>query len=135
MLCLVNSNHFVFFTRWYFYLLKRFKMKQKNITTNITKIIGTRIKSRRIMLGMSQSDLAKLCGVSFQQIQKYESGQTNISCERLFQISNSLTTPIDFFFDTQNKMYNTKSLNLLILYWKLPENKKKLVFEMIKNMK
>lgn len=110
-------------------------MKQKNITTNITKIIGTRIKSRRIMLGMSQSDLAKLCGISFQQIQKYECGQTNISCERLFQISNSLTTPIDFFFDTQNKMYNTKSLNLLILYWKLPENKKKLVFEMIKNMK
>lgn len=110
-------------------------MKHKNITTNITQIIGERIKLRRIMLGVSQSDLAFSCGVSFQQIQKYESGQTNISCQRLFQISNALTTPIDFFFDTKNKMYNTESLKLLVLYWKLPESKKKLISEMIKNIK
>ena len=110
-------------------------MKHKNITTNITQIIAARIKLRRIMLGMSQSDLAKLCGVSFQQIQKYESGQTNISCERLFQISTALTTPIDFFFDRQNEMYDPETSKLLISYCKLPKNKKKLIFEMIKNIK
>ena len=110
-------------------------MKQKNITTHITKTIAERIKLRRIMLGMSQSDLGKLCGVSFQQIQKYESGQTSISCQRLFQISTALGTPVDFFFDTQNKIYGSESLKLLILYWKLPQNKKKLIFEMVKNIK
>ena len=109
-------------------------MEQENITTNMAQIIGERIKLRRIMLGMTQSDLAFSCGISFQQIQKYESGQTNISCQRLFQISNALITPIDFFFDYQNKMYDPESLKLLILYWKLPKNKKKLIFEMIKNI-
>ena len=110
-------------------------MKHKNITTHITKTIAERIKLRRIMLGMSQSDLGKLCGVSFQQIQKYENGQTSISCQRLFQISNALSTPVDFFFDVKNEMYSKESLNLLIIYSKLPQNKKELVFEMIKNIK
>jgi len=110
-------------------------MKQKNITTNTTQSIGERIKLRRIMLGMTQSDLAKSCGISFQQIQKYESGQNQIYASRLFQISQALCTPIDFFFDTQNKMYAPESLKLLILYWKLPKNKKKLIFEMMKNIK
>ena len=111
-------------------------MRKKNIITDIDKTIATHIKIRRIMLGMSQSDLAKLCGVSFQQIQKYEAATNKISCSRLFQISIALRVPIDFFFDNTNKMYKTESLKLLTLYWKLPKHlRKPLVLNLIKHIK
>ena len=110
-------------------------MRKKNIFTDIDKTIANHIKLRRIMLNMSQNDLAKLCGVSFQQIQKYEAAANKISCSRLFQISTALNVPINFFFDNTNKMYKTESLELLILYWNLPKYlRKPLVLNLIKHI-
>lgn len=60
--------------------------------------IGRRMQLRRAMMGMSQKDLAKLCGVTFQQIQKYECAGNRISASRLFELSVALQTPISFFF-------------------------------------
>ena len=109
-------------------------MRKKNNITDTDKTIANHIKLRRIMLGMSQSDLAKLCGISFQQIQKYEYAHNRISCSRLFQISTALNVPIDFFFDETNKIYKTESLKLLVLYWKQPKNLRKLlVLNLMKN--
>ena len=61
--------------------------------------IGRRLRERRIALGNSQAELAEKLGISFQQVQKYESGANRISGSRLWDISNVLETPVSFFFD------------------------------------
>ena len=73
-------------------------MKGKVGTTAIDEHIGQRIQLRRVMLGLSQKDLAEKCGVSFQQIQKYETAGNRISASRLFDLSVILETPVSFFF-------------------------------------
>ena len=103
--------------------------------TDTDRTIAKRIRLRRIMLGMSQSDLAKLCGVSFQQIQKYEASVNKMSVSRLYQISKVLKMPVECFFENSNRKYDTKSLELLVLYWKLPKNiRKTLVLDWIKHI-
>lgn len=54
---------------------------------------------RRKMLSLSQSDLGKAVGITFQQVQKYENGANRISSSRLQQFSNVLKAPIPFFFE------------------------------------
>jgi transcriptional regulator with XRE-family HTH domain len=61
--------------------------------------VGARVKSRRIQLGMSQTELADVAGVTFQQVQKYERGVNRIGSGRLFQIARSLAVTPGYFFD------------------------------------
>ena len=63
------------------------------------KHVGSRLRMRRLMLDMSQADLAKTIGVTFQQVQKYEKGEDRVSASRLQQASRVLGVPIEFFFD------------------------------------
>lgn len=65
----------------------------------IDEYIGTRIKLRRNLLGLSQHQLAKILNVSFQQLQKYEKGINRISGSRVWHISRALNTPVSYFFD------------------------------------
>ncbi len=48
---------------------------------------------------LSQNDLARALGLTFQQVQKYENGGNRVSASRLYQISRVLDVPISFFFD------------------------------------
>ena len=61
--------------------------------------VGARVRMRRLMLDISQTDLAAAVGVTFQQVQKYEKGKNRISASRLQQISSVLQVPISFFFE------------------------------------
>lgn len=61
--------------------------------------IGGRVKSRRLILGLSQEDLAKSIGLTFQQVQKYERGTNRISVSRLVDICRILKAPVGYFFD------------------------------------
>lgn len=61
--------------------------------------VGVRIRTRRKELGVSQQTLAEACGVSFQQIQKYERGANRISFSRLVEIARALNLPFAFFFE------------------------------------
>ncbi|MFK7901664.1 MAG: helix-turn-helix domain-containing protein [Nitratireductor sp.] len=61
--------------------------------------VGSRVKLRRTMIGMSQEKLGENLGITFQQIQKYEKGTNRIGASRLQAISNILNTPIAFFFE------------------------------------
>ncbi len=61
--------------------------------------VGSRVRLRRTMLGMSQEKLGESLGITFQQIQKYEKGANRIGASRLQQISNVLNTPVAFFFE------------------------------------
>jgi transcriptional regulator with XRE-family HTH domain len=63
------------------------------------KHVGSRVRMRRLMLGMSQTRLADALGVSSQQVQKYEKGKNRISASRLQRIANVLQIPAAFFFD------------------------------------
>jgi transcriptional regulator with XRE-family HTH domain len=61
--------------------------------------VGSRVRLRRTMLGMSQEKLGEHLGITFQQIQKYEKGANRIGASRLQQISAILNTPVSFFFE------------------------------------
>lgn len=61
--------------------------------------VGSRVRLRRMELGISQERLGRLLGLTFQQIQKYEKGANRIGASRLFAISRVLDAPVQFFFD------------------------------------
>ncbi|MCF3946920.1 helix-turn-helix transcriptional regulator [Acidiphilium sp. AL] len=61
--------------------------------------VGSRIRLRRTLLGMSQEKLGDALGLTFQQVQKYERGVNRVGASRLFDISRVLDVPISFFFD------------------------------------
>jgi transcriptional regulator with XRE-family HTH domain len=65
----------------------------------IDKHVGARLRLRRTLMGLSQTELAKAVGLTFQQVQKYESGANRISASRLYHISEALDVPVSFFFD------------------------------------
>ena len=111
--------------------------------------IGQRLKLRRTMLKMSQDELATMVGVTFQQIQKYESGANRISASRLFVFSKILNVDISFFFEglerkvpsveflcnESNKvsenikefdpMLDTETLQLVNAYWKIQDEERR----------
>ena len=61
--------------------------------------VGSRIRLRRTLLGMSQERLGESLGLTFQQVQKYERGVNRVGASRLFDLSRVLDVPISFFFD------------------------------------
>ncbi|MCH7777558.1 MAG: helix-turn-helix transcriptional regulator [Gemmatimonadetes bacterium] len=61
--------------------------------------VGAKVHLRRNLFGLSQTDLGKAVGVTFQQVQKYEKGTNRISASRLFNLSRVLDVPISFFFE------------------------------------
>lgn len=68
------------------------------ITDSIDVHVARRIMERRQALGLSQSALAERLGVSFQQLQKYESGQNRVSASRLHRLSAALGCGVESFF-------------------------------------
>ena len=65
----------------------------------IDKHVGSRLRMRRLMLDMSQTDVADALGLTFQQLQKYEKGTNRISASRLQHLSQILQVPVSFFFE------------------------------------
>lgn len=61
--------------------------------------VGSRIRLRRNMLGISQEKLGESLGITFQQIQKYEKGTNRVGASRLQAIASILNAPVSFFFD------------------------------------
>jgi transcriptional regulator with XRE-family HTH domain len=74
-------------------------MVAKKVPNPIDKHVGSRVRMRRIMLGMSQEKLGDALDLTFQQVQKYEKGTNRISASRLQQMSNILQVPVPFFFE------------------------------------
>jgi transcriptional regulator with XRE-family HTH domain len=71
----------------------------KKSTDQIDKYVGSRVRMRRMMLEMSQTELGDSLGLTFQQVQKYEKGTNRIGAGRIHQLSQILQVPISFFFD------------------------------------
>jgi transcriptional regulator with XRE-family HTH domain len=68
-------------------------------TQDIDRHVGARIRERRIMLGLTQQQLADLIGVTYQQAHKYERGINRVSAGRLFEVAQVLSVPVSHFFD------------------------------------
>lgn len=71
----------------------------KKVPNPIDRHVGSRVRMRRILLGMSQEKLGEALGLTFQQVQKYEKGTNRIGASRMQQISKTLNVPPSFFFD------------------------------------
>ena len=74
-------------------------MLAKKAPNPTDKHVGSRVRMRRMMLGMSQEKLGDSLGLTFQQVQKYEKGTNRIGASRLQQISQILQVPVSFFFE------------------------------------
>jgi transcriptional regulator with XRE-family HTH domain len=71
----------------------------KKAPNPIDRHVGSRVRMRRMMLGMSQEKLGDALDLTFQQVQKYEKGTNRIGASRLQQISHILQVPVSFFFE------------------------------------
>jgi transcriptional regulator with XRE-family HTH domain len=65
----------------------------------VDRYVGSRVRMRRIMLGMSQEKLGEALGLTFQQVQKYEKGTNRVGASRIQQIAEILQVPVSFLFE------------------------------------
>lgn len=73
--------------------------RQSRISCRVDDHVGARIRLRRTLLGMTQEQLAVALSISYQQIQKYETGANRVSAGRLFEIGQRLGVNVSFFFE------------------------------------
>ena len=78
--------------------------------TAIDVHVGSRIRMRRTMLGLSQGTLGDGLGITFQQVQKYEKGINRVGAGRLQRISELLSVPVSFFFEDEPETSSDKDL-------------------------
>jgi transcriptional regulator with XRE-family HTH domain len=78
-----------------------FEKYQRSVTMahSVDIHVGQRLKERRLILGLTQTDLAKRVDISFQQIQKYELGKNRVSASKLWGIAQILDVPVGYFFE------------------------------------
>lgn len=113
--------------------------------------VGKRLKQRRMLLGMTQEQLAEQVGVSFQMVQKYEKGSCRVGASRLMQIANALKVEPSFFFDEAgvqaarkvseersemdaDVMSKKETIELLKAYYALDDSVRKHVLAMVKSL-
>jgi transcriptional regulator with XRE-family HTH domain len=103
--------------------------------------VGGRIRVRRLYRGMRQEELARELGLTFQQVQKYESGANRVSASRLWEIAAILETPIAYFFpgkeptEPDDYPQDQESIELARLYYAIvdPAMRQQL-FDMVKGV-
>jgi transcriptional regulator with XRE-family HTH domain len=78
---------------------RKIMIENKKKPSPIDVHVGSRVRLRRNMLGMSQEKLGESLGITFQQIQKYEKGTNRVGASRLQAISTVLNVPVSFFFE------------------------------------
>ena len=78
------------------------RMASKGFPNPIDVHVGARLRMRRTLLGMNQERLADASGLTFQQIQKYESGANRVSSSRLYDLARILEVPLSYFFDAMS---------------------------------
>jgi transcriptional regulator with XRE-family HTH domain len=120
--------------------------------------VGSRVRLRRTLLGMSQEKLGDALGLTFQQVQKYERGTNRIGSSRLFQLSRILDVPVSFFFDDlpgelgvggaapgfaepgqqpieRDQMSRRETLELVRAYYRIPDPQvRRRIFDLMKSI-
>jgi transcriptional regulator with XRE-family HTH domain len=111
--------------------------------------VGKRLRRRRRLLGLTQQQLAETVGIRFQQIQKYECGANRISASRLFELSEALHVPVQYFFEGLNEldrdnehaellapdvMSMKETMDLVRAYYKLSEGPRRRLLDLAKSL-
>jgi transcriptional regulator with XRE-family HTH domain len=86
------------FWGWFWGRVWEMIRKPKNVANEIDAHVGSRLRLRRLLLGISQEKLGGALGLTFQQIQKYERGANRVGASRLFDLSRALDVPVSYFF-------------------------------------
>jgi transcriptional regulator with XRE-family HTH domain len=117
------------------------RRRQKMDKPNPTDVhVGSRVRLRRTLLGMSQEKLGEAIGLTFQQVQKYERGANRVGASRLYDLSKVLDVPVSFFFEEMapagsaearsggeadrqgaDPMLKRETLELVRAYYKIPD--------------
>lgn len=110
---------------------------------NFNRHLGSKLRMRRLALGLTQTKVAQAIHVTFQQIQKYEKGTNGISSLRIMQLANFLKVPVIYFFEdypeytaSSEKSTGDTDLNysfLVKLFSGLPEQQKEKILQVLKN--
>lgn len=136
------------------------RMASKGYPNPVDVHVGTRIRLRRTLLGLSQEKLGEAIGLTFQQVQKYERGANRVGSSRLFDLSRVLDVQIAYFFEEMpaniedkspsrlmglssppameyepDPMAKRETLELVRAYYRIPDAAvRKRVFELIKSI-
>lgn len=92
--------------------MEKYVSKLKTKAGNLDPIdihVGAKVRARRLLMGLSQDNLAKLIGLTFQQVQKYERGTNRISVSRLIDIAKALKVPVNYFFTEAVNLADNKA--------------------------
>ena len=113
---------------------------------NFNRHLGSKLRMRRLSLGLTQTKVAQAINVTFQQIQKYEKGTNGISSLRIMQLANFLKVPVVFFFEdypvyeaasvdssNNNKAEDLNYSFLVKLFSNLSEQQKEKIFQVLRN--
>ena len=111
---------------------------------NFNRHLGSKLRMRRLALGLTQTKVAQAINVTFQQIQKYEKGTNGISSLRIMQLANFLKVPVVYFFENypsyedglKSNNEGEQDLNysfLARLFVGLSEQQKEKIFQVLKN--
>ena len=111
---------------------------------NFNRHLGSKLRMRRLALGLTQTKVAQAINVTFQQIQKYEKGTNGISSLRIMQLANFLKVPVVYFFEdfplyeggTSDSSSSTEDINfsfLAKLFSGLSEQQKEKIFQVLRN--
>lgn len=126
-------------------------MIQTRTANPVDRHVGQRLRQRRLLLGMTQEQLADKVGVSFQMIQKYEKGSCRVGASRLMQIAGALKVTPSFFFDEApaaevrkvaedhvtmdaDVMNKKETIDLLKAYYSLSDDVRRHVLAMVKSL-
>ncbi len=78
---------------------ERIGVPMRNIARRVDAYVGARIRERRTAMGLTQENLASVLELSYQQVQKYESGMNRVSAGRLYEIARKLDTDVSYFYE------------------------------------
>ncbi|MCR6629699.1 MAG: helix-turn-helix domain-containing protein [Magnetospirillum sp.] len=104
--------------------------------------LGARIRLRRTLMGLSQTELGRALGVTFQQVQKYERGTNRLSAAMLYRLTRVLDVPLGFFFDdlpdhiplpaAAGSPPWRETLDMLRAYATIPDNRRHPVYALVR---
>ncbi len=112
---------------------------------DVDAYVGGQVRVRRMMLGISQEQLGEALGLTFQQIQKYETGANRVSASRLWDIADALDVEVSFFFEgldsesadrdegssvPSDLLGDKEALDLVRSYYAIPENQRRRLFDL-----
>ena len=113
---------------------------------NFNRHLGSKLRMKRLSLGLTQTKVAQAINVTFQQIQKYEKGTNGISSLRIMQLANFLKVPIVYFFEDfpdyqggsadaliSDKIEDLNYSFLAKLFSGLSETQKEKIFQVLRN--